>query len=348
MGNIAMIGLMGIGGSIPVPAGLIILFNDTTIPDGWERFTSADDKHIVGAGSTYSVGNTGGVDYTPVMATAGSHTGSAGSGLYTGDYMLEYKYPMASGSHAHEITGGNYKNAYNQVLLIKANESSLSFPAKGILLSSTNLAGDGLTNVLTTKGLLKSGNSITTGGGSTAGMGIGTAGSHAHAYTNPKSGYVASMLYLKSWYGFNMLHDTDHNFSISLTPNVKRKILSAWSNASAEFDSKTDMIALWESSEPPLGWAICNGSGGTYDFRDYFIEIDETGNESTTGTGNNTISGSITAGTFSWTHYHGQYQMCASNSGYHPNESHSHNHDRTITAESYTPPYYALYFVQKL
>ena len=75
--------MMSVGISFTVvPIGLIIPFNDTSIPSGWERFTSADNRHIVGAGNTYSVGDTGGsttLNINAQSSSAGTHSLDTGN-----------------------------------------------------------------------------------------------------------------------------------------------------------------------------------------------------------------------------------------------------------------------------
>lgn len=43
-----------------IPAGIIASFNGPVCPDGWAELTAARNRFIIGAGGTYSRGNTGG------------------------------------------------------------------------------------------------------------------------------------------------------------------------------------------------------------------------------------------------------------------------------------------------
>ena len=45
-----------------LPAGLIIPLNDSVIPSGWQSFSSADGRLIMGAGGSYAPGATGGTN----------------------------------------------------------------------------------------------------------------------------------------------------------------------------------------------------------------------------------------------------------------------------------------------
>ena len=212
-------------------------------------------------------------------------------------------------------------------------------PAKGVILSASGLS---LTNVFTDVRILKSNNSVSSVANAHT-IVCSTDGAHRHySATTAGSGSIST--------GGASSGAHAHGISAVLTPNVKRKILSAWSDASSEFNVETAMIALWESSEPPLGWAICNGSNGTFDFRDYFIELDATGNEDTTGTGNNTMNAVVDTVSYggNHNHYQGGMGMGSAVNVYHFNYTNTHNHTQVSQNSSYTPPYYALYFVQKL
>lgn len=117
----------------------------------------------------------------------------------------------------------------------------------------------------------------------------------------------------------------------------------------------TGMIMLWGSVEPPAGWLICNGQPGTPDLRDRFIVscgttylAGDTGGASSTaltlnmipdhthgGTGLGTDSGTKTSG-FSFTN--GSNSTTGiNNAGYAPG-----------TPVPTLPPYYALYYIQKI
>ena len=46
--------------SFTMPSGIIIPFTGASIPSGWTQFTAANTRGIIGAGSTYNAGATGG------------------------------------------------------------------------------------------------------------------------------------------------------------------------------------------------------------------------------------------------------------------------------------------------
>ena len=59
-----------------IPQYLIVFLNNTSIPSGWTRYSAMDSKYIVGAGSTYAWGDTGG---SVALDVSGRTSGSAGS-----------------------------------------------------------------------------------------------------------------------------------------------------------------------------------------------------------------------------------------------------------------------------
>jgi len=315
-----------------------------------ERFTAADDKHIVGAGSTYALAETGGANLSVNTSTnsAGAHTGTTydpgvrNTEVYGGLPGPSAVKTWSAGEHNHTISG-DFEADYQKVILIKALEVHPKAPIHGAFLSGSTLS---LTNIFTDNRLLKSGNSVISGGGDT--FVTSSSGIHTHGFDIRTYRLTDGM----GWYYF--MGDAGahtHSVTPSLTPNMKRKILSAWTNASSEFNAETNMIAMWESATPPDGWDMCNGSNGTVDLRDYFIEMGAGGDENVVGLGDNTISGTIPADSSSWTHAHNTMHVMywtGNRPIQHASESHTHEHSVTISSESYTPPYYALYFVQKL
>jgi len=144
---------------------------------------------------------------------------------------------------------------------------------------------------------------------------------------------------------------SDHSCSAVLNNDaVKKAILTAWSNASADFSAVAGMIAMYESTTPPAGWSLCNGAGATMDLRDYFVYIGTTGTHGTRS-GTNRVSVDITIGSSSNTHNHqsGGHLEEGDTFVRHGSYSNTHSHDGTITGSihNFIPVYYALAFIQK-
>lgn len=341
----------GILSNFVVPAGLIVCFDDTSIPSGWTRFSAADDKHIIGAGSSYNVADTGGANTLTLSAktsnSQGGHTGSSaldatapdsGGGDHTGN--------SSAGSHSHDFTvsATTLEPDYRQVVLIKADSAQPNLPAKTLILWH-NPAADpsGLTQQYTADDdkMVRAGSSITSGGDNTVeSVTSTTSGSHQHVHTAGQGG------------GDGQWHDTGaggHSHSVTLTAtfNVKEVLLGLWTDAAAVFDLAANHIAMYENTTPPSGWYLCDGNNGTPDMRDYFLGVANNANQNTSQ-GDNTLT--ATHPSYSWSHGHRTTVRTVNETtgsyGYHHTETlGSHAHTLSLTDSDYIPAYYSLAFI---
>lgn len=324
-----------------VPEGLIVPYNDTTAPDGWTLFTSADGRFIVGAGSSYSCDSTGGSTSitTASSDSQGAHTGSTKLQYYFNNDIDTASGENSAGSHNHTLTY-DYTPPYYGLRLIKNNANCYTFPAKAVLFAGSSM--NGLTRFSSGDGKLFSArSSLGAGGNNTiSGFTSSSAGLHQHGTynsagttTNGSRGIIATG------------DHTHPNTDFTITPNLYRALLSAWTDASKDFNLQTGMYAFWQSSTPPSGWAICNGNNGTLDLRNYFIQFTDESDDGTR-TGDGTISvPNITLTSSSWTHSHAKTNVLSSGKAYHASYSATHSHTITGTSPSFTPPYYALYII---
>ena len=63
-----------------IPSGAVMAFDLTGCPDGWSEYTSARDRTIIGSGSSYTRGATGGeATHTLTVAEMPSHRHSFGA-----------------------------------------------------------------------------------------------------------------------------------------------------------------------------------------------------------------------------------------------------------------------------
>jgi hypothetical protein len=332
-------------GGVKAPAGLIIPYTTTGTPSGWADFSAADGMNIIGAGSTYSADETGGGATTAISGTSttdGSHGPGSESGGQPGGNIAE----TSAGAHSHNFSiSASTQDVYKDFRLLKASADA-KMPAYGVLLAATSLAD--LTNVETTTNALLRANSTYGGtGGSASISGSGsTSGAGSHIHSGSEAGYWGGDMQKPRYESNTGSHS--HNMSVSGTLNTKRKLLSAWTNAASEFDVVANGIAMWQSATPPSGWAICDGTNGTPDMRDFFLHIGNTGNHGTSS-GDNQASWSSTIDTSNASHNHNNGNLY---SYYHKNASHasytwSHSHNASGT-QTILQPYYGLYFVQYL
>jgi hypothetical protein len=325
---------------IVVPAGLIIPYNGTSAPSGWSLFTDADGRFIIGAGKTYAVGATGGSTSITTAAsdTQGVHTGSTASGFVgSSNSANNFHGEKSAGGHTHTLTY-NYTPPYYGLRLIKADSDLLFLPAKAVMFSGASL--NGLTRFSSGDGKLFSPRSSIGAGGSNtiSGFTSTSSGSHHHGSGKDYGSYGGNRPY-------NAGAHTHPNTNFNITPNLYRALLSAWTNASSAFRLQPGMYAFYENTTPPDGWYLCDGSNGTLDLRDYFVEFaDEDDDGTRTGDGTLTVP-NITLTSVANTHDHfgpgGRSSRC-----YHGSYSATHSHTITGTTPTFLPPYYALAIIQ--
>jgi|GEM_PF-2336046 len=345
-GQITLSDFYGVS-SFTMPSGIIIPYNGSSAPTGWTLYTNLNSRMVVGAGSSYSVGSGGSSSLSAPasFSNSGSHNGNTGTSHSNG-----FSYPVggasSAGSHSHNATlsASSVLPPYKQYSFLKASSDQSSIPAGGVILGVSTISGTGVSAF--DSGIdraLYGGNSYgSTGGSNTHGFNGTTtsAGGHLHGSGSSRDGDERADPFASS------SGSHTHASTGTATINVKKIYASAWTNASSAFTFEGAGIAMWESATPPAGWSICNGANGTPDMRDYFVYIGSTGNHGTvtnttgynwTASASNTVNHGHEAGTGPAT---GGY-----NPGRHPGFSWSHSHNASGSG-SYTPPYYALYFIQ--
>ena len=143
----------------PVPQGVIVMWSGSlvSVPAGWALCDGTNgtpnlrDRFVIGAGTTFAVGATGGSTTT---TSAGGHTHTE----------------LAAGSHNHSGVTGDTTLTVDQ---IPAHSHSMTaVPTAGTGFGYTGLNGVTGTNVTSTN---------STGGGMPHNHGIGSDGSHTHS-----------------------------------------------------------------------------------------------------------------------------------------------------------------------
>lgn len=325
-----------------VPAGLIIPYNGTSAPSGWSLFTDADGRFIIGAGNTYAVGATGGNTSltTGGSSAAGSHTGGSFlAGYWNPPYNIGHS---AAGTHNHTLTY-NYTPPYYGLRLIKANIDLTILPKNAIIFSDISL--NNLSRFSSGDGKLFSARSTIGSGGSNTIVGFNSSTSGSHIHNDGEGGGSSGS---SSGYDNTTAGAHNHpNESFEITPNLYRVLLSAWTNASSAFRLQPGMYAFWESIvNIPDGWLLCDGSNGTLDLRNYFIEFaDEDIDGTRNGNGKLSVP-TITLSSITNNHSHAGSSRISSSSCRHPSYNNTHSHTINASTPTFLPPYYALAIIK--
>lgn len=357
------------GGSVikfapAVPAGLIMFLNDTSIPTDWERFTAADNKMIIGAGNSYSIADTGGsnnlYNYNLDSGSSGAHTGSGNFRCGGATYQYVFgSWNYGAGTlytpvHTHHGNNLTFIPDKRTCVMIKAQKEMETLPPNVICPSRASLSG--LSNITTFNDRYFQSSTSIANINQSSSLPLSTAGNHGHGYFvwNPNTN-IGGSTYLSSLYQMTGNHTPAALSPTSVTDNLKKLLVSLWTNASQNFEPGNGVIGMWESLTPPDGWAICDGTNGTPDLRDSFIKPVASGSEGSSSIGDNTMTWSMPSTishSQSHTHYGTEYGTSYSqlNNGHSSVESWSHSHSNPFTGKSnisWLPPYYALSFIMK-
>ena len=327
-----------VGGAPSIPEGLIVPYNGTTAPDGWSLFTSANGKYLVGAGTSYAVGATGGSNtLNHTLVAAGSHGGTffvLGSG---GSYGRG-----AAGSHNHTYSF-SCDPLRRKLVLIQAGSEQAQFPQNTIVLSNQS-AMAGLTQLFNNELSLGLASDTT---GTIAADSSKTPTSSSSGAHNHTGSYCAAPGTNPQDVHCYLTNQGAHTHTVTVDTfswAVKKRILTAFSDAAATFNLAANMIGLYENTTPPVGWSLCNGANGTPDMRDYFIYFGDKANVGA-ASGDNTMGWNYSTDT-AGSHQHKGAQGTATGTA---SASHytaiTNSHSGSASGQTYLPPYYALAFI---
>ncbi len=332
----------------PVPAGLIVPYKGETIPSGWEQYTSIGDRYIVGAGSSYSIGEMGGnsdVECVSSFCYEAKHDGGKAEGVYyaggADDPNYEGSEETRSGGHSHSISF-SYEPPYVKFTFIRALQNMYYLPKDGVILGYDEQFLDLIE--LSNEGFIRGGNTYESGGSNSISITSLPGGTHIHRVAKETGGGLMESLHPYIASGAH-----SHTGTVTITEYIKKALVKAFTAASP-FIPPDRCIAFWEDLTPPPGWLLCDGNNGTPDLRDYFLYISST---SGTTTGDNTISVEGSLDSNSWYHYHFDFSSWVENFHiYLPHEGlswpHSHSVYSIPARMNFIPPFYALAIIMKM
>ncbi|MCK4717025.1 MAG: hypothetical protein KAT70_00030, partial [Thermoplasmata archaeon] len=156
-----------------LPSGAIVLFNGDEAPSGWIDFSDGDSLLIVGAGTTYNAGDSGGsTSISSDTDTGGAHSGTNRHGLPSemayagtggvGEWPLAGGLPggdLEAGGHTHTIDF-TYTPPLQTLKLIEASGGKTQLPASSVMLMDSNSTPTGMQSIFTNEDFLLAGDTV--------------------------------------------------------------------------------------------------------------------------------------------------------------------------------------------
>ena len=298
--------------NIGIPIGTIAIWSGatSTIPDGWQLADGTNgtldlrDKFVLGAGTAFAQGTTGG----SANAVVASHTHSANSvSTFTGDILGSHTHGVTDPGHNHGLAfagnpdlfaGGAYAayraapngnaSAFNwtQTTGISINAQSAGTPS-GTVVTSTTLSTEGVTGVganlppymalyyiqkITDAVSINNPiNYMATSGNIIAGGNMVAASGNISANTTTGSMVVIGGLGVTG--NINVGSGSGNAIVANGNIVVNGSLIVGGVGGGAGGLIPPGGIIAWSGSEAsiPSGWFLCNGSNSTPDLRSRFI-----------------------------------------------------------------------------
>jgi hypothetical protein len=342
-----------------IPADTVIFYNGTysAAVDGWDIYTDAASKFIVGTATQGEVATTAAASGSTVAAvgslsTAGLHYGATvnsvgGAGAYDTNMI-------STGDHTHTVTpssitdSSELKPISTTITVLRTTTEQRFFPANTIHINGTNLV-NGTQKLAVTSDRYVSGGSAVTDNAATSHNPSFTvssynSGSHNHVVYVGASGTVqtgatsgsSTSRYLTSTTS-NHTHVLTGSASITA---LKGKLLKLWIAAARQLPkSATVVMYCGNLSLLPPYWKVCDGTNGTIDMRGYFL-----GYATSSATAHGTVTSESTtystttptAASDNYTHAHYSLSTSIYSFLYRPHGLGSFAHTHTVNGGSLT------------
>lgn len=349
------------GTTTTVPVGGILPYIGSGTPAGYSDFTAANGRFLVGAGSTWARGATFGSTSFTISgntSTRPNHGNTTANNFLTkanfagGAQAMYRDVRDAAGEHFHaySVAQNREPEFVQNKLIVKTGTpgdvpSNAGFWADGAIISS---AYEALSVHLGR--LHKAGATNTTGGTQTSySVDVGIQSVPGHTHASDIFGYVPDVAFPVDHWDVSGVDRGAHTHSsnISVSLSIPRKKLAHYV-AGSDFEIVPGAIIGFNGDGAlPAGWYDADGTNGTADTRDFWVERSTPGDAGATVAGTRQAVWSGTTGS-GGAHDHKGVLITtdyASTRGAAHDTGEAHTH--TVSgAVSYDPPSYAMRFVQ--
>lgn len=342
-----------------VPVGAIAMLVGTTVPDGWELFNDANGKYIVGAGGALAVGanaNSTAAGWSGSVDAGGGHDSGEDipSPIAGGSSVFPYSNPASGPDFAGEHTHSWSVSSISENLLRRENVLVRKITSDGVAVpSSVRVFGLSGTSTTATKYTGFAGRLLMAAAASAnAGVSVQaatniTTGSASDSHTHYDG--LRSTAQIFGGVGVEALSNNSagasHSHTLAVVPayNPKRRPVNVFEGAS-DYAVTPGIMFMWSGSigSLPTDFVLCDGTNGTVDMRDRFVEC--SGETPGAAAGNNTVTLAGTTNPVGHQHQGGGLGLPSESAGY--GHAATVYHDHAInSSQAYTPKYYALAFI---
>lgn len=342
--------------TLQLPDGAILLDSGAVLPDGYAAFTAANGRYIVGAGGAYSAGQTGGAASTAawsdVTGYGGDHSGGTAIPVARPGSMFPGYYTTAGGfnesNHRHSWTAPAVTMDPLRVRrkLAKRSGSSLVIPASLMVFGVAGLSHPSVARITADTGRLLMADS----GNGTAGYAAKYVAATVATANMPHKHHVTEYGMIDQDFApypdLRVAADSGqwphtHTLTVRLAVSAKRRGLALY-GGSGDYPVLAGMIVMHDGAVP-AGWVLCDGTNGTPDMRDFFVEFAASGQEGVAA-GNNTVVASGQTNDWGHSHYGSDATDGPMVGGVPHANTATHRHD-IQASQPYIPPFYALNFI---
>lgn len=342
-----------------VPVGAITLMSGDTVPDGWEAYSSADGKFIIGAGGALDPTNFGGDSLSVSFSGNTSSDGAHGSGAGDLPILLNYNlggFTMttaggAASDHSHTVsTSATDISIYRREnrLVRKITAEGTTVPQDLMILGLASLQNPDIQRIYTSANrLIQAAAANADAGSETQALATTTGAAGGHTHVSSLCCYTAQSDFgpCNSPRYNGAVPDHTHSCTLTVAANPKRVNLALYGGLK-DYKVVPGTIFMWAGSVAslPTDYVLCDGTNGTPDMRDHFVKISQLGNELVVE-GDNTVSATGTVADNSHAHQGGvSAEGCWLLVYTYHAATVTHNHIINIS-QALTPPYFALAFI---